>query len=86
MQAESSVLPVTIRYYDAGEPSVACWPLGVSFMANIKRLLMHPRLNVKVWVLPAVTGEADRGVFAEKSRALISEKYQETGGSPVARP
>jgi 1-acyl-sn-glycerol-3-phosphate acyltransferase len=85
VQAESSVLPVMIRYYDCGEPSVACWPLGISFMANIMRLLMHPRLNVKVWVLPEVTGEIDRRVFAEKSRALISEKYQETGGSPVAR-
>jgi len=86
VQAESSVIPVTIRYSDAGEPSVARWPLGVSFVENMKRLLMHPRLNVKVWVLPQVTGETDRRVFAEKSRALISEKYQETGGSPVARP
>ena len=47
---------------------------------------MHPRLNVKVWVLPKVTGETDRRVFAQKSRALISEKYQETGGPPVASP
>jgi 1-acyl-sn-glycerol-3-phosphate acyltransferase len=86
VQARSSVIPVTIRYYDAGEPSVACWPIGVSFMANIKRLLMHPRLNVKVWVLPQVTGETDRQVFAQKSRALISEKYQEMGGLPVTRP
>ncbi len=85
VQAESSVIPVTIRYYDGGEPSVACWPRGESFMANITRLLMHPRLNAKVWVLPEVTGETDRRVFAEKSRALISEKYQETGGAPVAR-
>jgi hypothetical protein len=55
------------------------------FIVNIKHLLMHPRLNVKVWVLPKVTGETDRRVFAEKSRVLISEKYQETGGSPVAK-
>ncbi len=75
-----------IRYYDAGEPSVACWPLGMPFTVNIRRLLMHPRLNVKVWVLPKVTGEIDRRVFAQKSRALISEKYQETGGPPVASP
>ncbi|MDH3256059.1 MAG: 1-acyl-sn-glycerol-3-phosphate acyltransferase [Nitrospinota bacterium] len=85
VQAESSVLPVMIRYYDDGEPSVACWPLGITFMANIIRLLMHPRLNVKVWILPEVTGETDRQVFAEKSRALISDKFQETGGSPVAK-
>jgi 1-acyl-sn-glycerol-3-phosphate acyltransferase len=84
VQAKSSVIPVMVRYYDAGEPSVACWPIGVSFMANTKRLLMHPRLNVKVFVLPEVTGETDRRVFAEKSRALISEKYQETGGIPAA--
>ncbi len=86
VRAGSSVIPVTIRYYDGGEPSVARWPIGISFMANIKRLLMHPRLNVKVWVLPQVTGETDRQVLAEKSRALISEKYQESAGSPVARP
>ncbi|MEE8270057.1 MAG: lysophospholipid acyltransferase family protein, partial [Nitrospinaceae bacterium] len=42
VQAESSVIPVMIRYYDAGEPSVACWPLGMPFIVNIKRLLMHP--------------------------------------------
>jgi len=86
VRAKSSVIPVMIRYCDAGEPSVARWPLGVSFVENMKRLLMHPRLNVKVWVLPQVTGETDRRVFAEKSRNLINEKYQETGGSPVARP
>ncbi|MEE8269686.1 MAG: lysophospholipid acyltransferase family protein [Nitrospinaceae bacterium] len=84
VQAESSVIPVTIRYSDAGEPSVARWPKGLSFMANMKRLLMHPRLNVKVWILPQVTGEADRRVFAEKGRALISEKYRESADSPVA--
>lgn len=78
VQAKSSVIPVTIRYYDGGEPSVACWPPGISFMENIMRLLMHPRLNVKVWILPQITGETDRRVFAEKSRALISKKYQET--------
>ncbi len=44
---------------------------------------MHPRLNVKVWVFPKVTGETDRRVFAEKSRALISEKYQETTNLPA---
>jgi 1-acyl-sn-glycerol-3-phosphate acyltransferase len=86
VQAESSVTPVMIRYYDAGEPSVACWPRGVSFMENIKRLLMHPRLNAKVWVLPEVTGETDRRILAQKSQALISKKYMETGGIPVARP
>ncbi len=86
IQAQSSVLPVTIRYYDKGEPSVACWPPGISFMANLKRLLIHPRLNVNVWVLPEVTGETDRQVLAQKSRALISEKYQETGEKSAARP
>ena len=83
VQAKSSVIPVMIRYYDAGEPSVACWPAGLSFMANMKRLLMHPRLNVKVGVLPSVTGETDRRAFAEKSRSLISEKYEETKSSSV---
>ncbi len=85
VEAESSVIPVMIRYIDAGKPSVARWPLGISFMANMVRLLKHPRLKVKVWVLPKVTGETDRRVFAEKSRALISEKFQETGDIPAAR-
>ena len=76
VQADSSVIPVTIRYYDGGEPSVACWPEGISFMENLKRLLMHPRLNVKVCVLPEVTGATDRQVFAEKSRdALANALY-----------
>ena len=82
VQAKSSVLPVAIRYFDGGEPSVACWPEGISFMANIKRLLMHPRLNVQVWVLPELTGESGRQAYAKKSRTLISEKYQETSGTP----
>jgi 1-acyl-sn-glycerol-3-phosphate acyltransferase len=86
VQARSSVLPVTIRYYNGGEPSVACWPEGISFITNLKRLLMHPRLNVKVWVLPKISGETDRQVYAKKSRALISEKYQETSSLPIARP
>ena len=86
VQAGSSVLPVMIRYYDGGEPSVACWPEGVSFVSNLKRLLMHPRLNVKVWVLPKITGETDRQVYAKKSRALISEKYQETNDLSLAKP
>lgn len=81
VKAESSVIPVVIRYYDDGEPSVACWPEGLSFLGNIKRLLMHPRLNVKVWVLPQVTGETDRQVLAESSRALISKKYEEAEGA-----
>ena len=84
VQAESSVLPVMIQYLNGGEPSVACWPEGVSFIENLKRLLMHPRLDVKVWVLPKITGETDRQVYAEKSRTLISDKYQEACGLPVA--
>jgi len=85
VQAKSSVIPVVIRYWDAGEPSVACWPEGISFMANMKRLLMHPRLKVQVWVLPAVTGETDRRVYAEKSRTLISEKFRETESLTVGK-
>ena len=86
VKAESSVIPVMVRYYDAGDPSVACWPEGISFMVSMKRLLMHHRLNVKVWVLPQVTGETDRQVLAEKSRALISEKYEETKSSSIGEP
>jgi 1-acyl-sn-glycerol-3-phosphate acyltransferase len=81
VRANSSVIPVMVRYYDTGEPSVASWPEGISFMGNMKRLLIHPRLNVKVWIFPEITGETDRRVFAEKSRALISEKYRETKSS-----
>ncbi len=83
VQAESSVIPVTIRYCDAGEPSVACWPKGISFMGNTKRLLMHPRLKVKVWVLPKELGETARRVLSAKSRALISAKYQDTANLPI---
>lgn len=83
VQAESVVIPVVIRYYNSGEPSVACWPEGISFMENLKSLLMHPHLNVKVWVLPQVTEETDRQVLAEKSRTLISEKYKEMGDSQL---
>jgi len=86
VKAGSSVLPVTVRYYDVGKPSVVCWPDGISFAENMKRLLMHPRLNVKVWKLPKITGETDRQVYAQKSRALIGEKYQETGVLPIAGP
>ena len=82
IQAKSSVLPVTIRYYDGGEPSVACWPEGVSFLENFIQLLMHPRLNARVWILPELTGEPDRRAYANKSRTLISEKYQETSDLP----
>ena len=85
VKSGSSVLPVAIRYFDAGEPSVACWPMGVSFVESMKRLLMHPRLNVKVWLLPKITGEKDRQTFAKQSQTLISEKFQEMGGSPVVR-
>ena len=46
---------------------------------------MHPRLNVRVWVLPQVTGETDRRVLAEKSRALISAKYQEIANLSVEK-
>ena len=78
VKANSSVIPVMVRYYDAGEPSVACWPEGISFMVSMMRLLMHPCLNVKVWVLPQITGETNRQILAEKSRALITEKFEET--------
>jgi len=86
VRAESSVIPVMIRYYDAGEPSVARWPEGISFMANMKRLLMHPRLNVQVWVFPEIRGETDRQILAEKSRALISAKYEEEKISLAIKP
>jgi len=83
VRAKSSVIPVMIRYYDTGNPSVACWLEGTSFMTNIRNLLMHPRLNVMVWVLPEIKGETDRQVYAKNSRAVISEKFQETGRSLI---
>jgi 1-acyl-sn-glycerol-3-phosphate acyltransferase len=83
VQAGSSVIPVMIRYYDDGEPSVACWPEGITFMESMVRLLKHPRLNVLVWVFPAVTGVDDRRIMADKSQALISKKFEETKASPV---
>ena len=85
VQAGSSVLPVAIRYFDAGEPSVACWPTGISFATSMKRLLMHPRLNVKVCLLSEITGETDRQIFAKKSHALISKKFQEMADLSTVR-
>ena len=84
VQANSSVLPVALYYYEDGEPSVACWPPGMSFMTHMKRLLMHPCLKVKVWILPEVQGMTHRQEFAEKSQALISKQFQEASGLPPA--
>ncbi len=77
-QAGSSVIPVMIRYEHAGSPSVACWPKGMTFWEHMKRVLRHPRLNVRVCILPAVDGEVDRRAFAEKSRKLISDHFEAT--------
>jgi len=78
VQAKCSVVPVMIRYYDAGEPSVVSWPDKMTFWEHVKGVLKHPRLNVRVCVLPPVDGEGDRRAFAEKSRKLISDQFEAT--------
>lgn len=86
VQANGSVIPVMIRYYDDREPSVACWQLYVPFWKNMMQILMTPRLDVLVCALPEVTGEPNRRAFAEKSRQMIAEKFRATAKAPVKMP
>ena len=83
VQAKCSVVPILIRYYDAGEPSVLSWPDDMTFLEHMTNILRHPRLDVHVCVLPAVEGEPDRRAFAEKSWKLISDKFEETRNAAV---
>lgn len=78
VRAEATVVPVMIRYYDAGDPSAAGWPDGVTFMESMMRLLKHPRMTAHVVILPEVTGITDRRAFAETSQKLIEQKFEET--------
>ena len=78
VQAGGAVVPVMIRFEDGGNPSVACWPVGMTFREHMTNIMRHPRLDVRVCVLPAVEGEPDRRAFAEKSWKLISDKFEET--------
>lgn len=73
------VLPVMIRYYEVGEPSVACWPIGQTFLENMMGLFMHPRMTVRVVTLSEVSGEADRRSFAQTSHRLISDRFEQAG-------
>ena len=77
VQAKSRVIPVVIRYMD-GTPSVAAWQLYVPFWKHVLQLLIHPRLNVRVWVLPEVSGLEDRREYSEASRQRIMEKFEAT--------
>ncbi len=72
--AQSPVVPVTILYHDRHRPSIACW-YDMSFMRHIWRLLKNSRLPVTVVVHAAIAGEPDRRVLAEKSRAIIRDRY-----------
>ena len=63
--------------------SVACWPEGMTFREHMTNIMRHPRLDVRVCVLPAVEGEPDRRAFAEKSWKLISDKFEETRNAAV---
>ncbi len=77
VQAGGAVVPVVICFEDGENPSVACWPDGMTFMEHMTNILRHSRLDVRVCVLPAVEGELDRRAFAKKSWESINEKYQE---------
>ena len=83
VQAGGVVVPVMIRFEDGRNHSVACWPEEMTFWEHLTNILRHPRLDVRVCVLPAVEGEPDRRAFAEKSRALISDKFEETRNAAV---
>jgi len=77
IQSRRAVLPVVIRYFEAGEPSVACWPDEISFLENMIQLFMHPRLTVQVTILPEVTGGSNRRALAHQCRQLISEQFEQ---------
>jgi 1-acyl-sn-glycerol-3-phosphate acyltransferase len=74
VQAECDVVPVTLVYGDGNRPSVACWR-DVPFLEHILRLLKNWRLDVTVFVHPAIQGGADRRELAGKSFAVINETH-----------
>ena len=71
--ARCPVVPVVIKYHDAGTPSVACW-WDKNFVQHIWALLENPRLEATAVILPMVSGETDRRSLAEKCFNLIQEK------------
>ena len=83
VQAGGVVVPVAICIEGGGNPSVACWPEDMTFLQHMTNILRHPRLDVRVCVLPAVEGEPDRRAFAEKSRKLISDRFEATRSGTV---
>lgn len=73
--AKRPVLPVMIRYLDPNTPSIACW-YNRDFFSHMLALLKNAKLEVKVYILPEISGVEDRRILANESRRLIREAYQ----------
>ncbi len=82
VRAGSAVVPITLIYHDGHEPSVACW-YEETFFQHILRLLKNPRLEVSVIVHPAIEGETDRRILAEKSLRVIRETHARENTKPA---
>jgi 1-acyl-sn-glycerol-3-phosphate acyltransferase len=75
VQASCDVVPVTLIYHDGHRPSIACWH-EMTFYEHVLRLLKNRRLDVTVFVHPAIRGETDRRELAEKSFRIILETHK----------
>ena len=73
VQAACPVVPVTLFYHDANQPSVACWR-NTSFLHHILALLKLPKLEVTATVHPEIRDEPDRRLLAERTRDIVREK------------
>jgi 1-acyl-sn-glycerol-3-phosphate acyltransferase len=75
VRASCDVVPVTLIYHDGNRPSIACWH-ETTFYEHVLRLLKNRRLDVTVFVHPAIRGETDRRELAEKSFKIILETHE----------
>jgi len=74
IESGKPVLPVLVQYHDNSSPSVACWK-NMDFGKHCLRIMKHPRLDVSIHVLPAIT-EPDRRTLAGHSHRLLHEIHQ----------
>ncbi|MBT3183365.1 MAG: 1-acyl-sn-glycerol-3-phosphate acyltransferase [Nitrospina sp.] len=70
--ASRPVVPVTIRYHDDNQPTIAHY--GNSFFEHIMGLLKTPRLEATVMVLPEISAGPNRQTLAEKSYRAVRDK------------
>ena len=73
VRAERPVVPVTLYYHDANEPSIACWG-NTTFLQHILALLKFPQLEVTATIHPEISNEQDRRLLAERTRDVVREK------------